>query len=458
MDNHQHANHNDPAQAKMNRKRIRQHKVDDQPRHIVHAHVTVCSQYTKNHWYSDLGDQLMQCSHCNPNMWYDERISKRVSTTNPRFNLCCGGGKVELPFKNYQQNIRTYNMMFAFTSAGIKFKKSINHSRGPPTIRIQGQPCHRIGSMLPMTCTKCDYMMWQWGVDCITIPGKEPKFSQLYNFDTKNEVQNRINAVSPHNQIQAHIVSQLIEMLDEYNVRAKTFRMARDRLEDGQVDNVRLKLIANREKDGRAYNVPTVPEVATLIVGDFDANLKRDIIIETRHGQLQRIHELHSSYLALQYPLLFPYGEDGYRLDILHSSAPGYTMVESERLSYIRNNQEKLQVDKFCSLQHSLDDGSTKGLNKGKRVILPSTFVGSPRYMDQLYFDGMAICSPVGFPNLFITLTCNPNFPEIHRLLNPLNLKATNRPDIIFRVFKLKCEQMLMDLTKNQMLGKICIC
>ena len=136
----------------------------------------------------------------------------------------------------------------------------------------------------------------------------------------------------------------------------------------------------------------------------------------------------------------------------------GYTMVESERLSYIRNNKKKLRVDKFCSLQHSLDDGSTKGLNKGKRVILPSTFVGSPRYMDQLYFDGMTICSHVGFPNLFITLTCNPHWPEIHRLQNPLNLKAADRPDIISRVFKLKYEQMLMDLTKNHMLGKVIAC
>ena len=135
-------------------------------------------------------------SHCNANMWYDERVSKDKRTTNPRFSLCCGNDKVELPLlqsppkylyqllydhgtsdsKNYQQNIRTYNMMFAFTSAGIKFDKSINHSRGPPTIRIQGQPCHRIGSMLPM-------------------PGKEPKFAQLYIFDTENEVQNRINAI-----------------------------------------------------------------------------------------------------------------------------------------------------------------------------------------------------------------------------------------------------------------------
>ena len=71
------------------------------------------------------------------------------------------------------------------------------------------------------------------------------------------------------------------------------------------MDNIKLKLIANREKDGCTYNVPTIPEVAALIVDDFDANSKRYIIIETQHGQLQRIHELHFSYLALQYPLLF---------------------------------------------------------------------------------------------------------------------------------------------------------
>ena len=136
----------------------------------------------------------------------------------------------------------------------------------------------------------------------------------------------------------------------------------------------------------------------------------------------------------------------------------GYTMVESERLSFIRNNQKKLRVDKFCSLQKSLDVGTTKGLNRSKRVILPSTFVGSPRYNDQLYFDGMRICSHVGFPNLFITLTCNPNWPEIRRLLMPLNLKATDRPDILSRVFKLKYEQMLSDLTKNHLLGKVVAC
>ena len=78
--------------------------------------------------------------------------------------------------------------------------------------------------------------------------------------------------------------------------------------------------------------------------------------------------------------------------------------------------------------------------------------------MDQLYFDGMAICSHVGFPNLFITLTCNPNWPEIRRVLAHLNLKPIDRPDLISRVFRLKYEQMLFDLTKKHLLGKVVVC
>ncbi|KAG4958861.1 hypothetical protein JHK87_035494 [Glycine soja] len=382
----------------------------------------------------------MQCRHCNAKMWYNESISKYRNNTSPRFSLCCGDDKVELPLlqnsskhlqrlffdnntvdsKNYQHNVRTCNIMFAFTSAGIKLEKSINQSRGPPTIRIQGQPCHRIGSLLPMS-------------------GKEPKFAQLYIFDTKNETYFNIGFCNQHDGIQSHIVSTLSQMLDQHNAHAKCFRMARDRLVNSQVDNVRLKLIEAREKDGRIYNLPNVSEVAALIVGDFDGNSSRDIIVETQNGELQRIHKLHSSYLGLQYPLLFPYGEDEYRPDILHNST----------------SASKKGREIYSSLQKPLDDGTNKGLSKGKRVILPSTFVGSPCYMDQLYLDGMTICSHVGFPNLFITLTCNPNWPEIRRVLAPLNLKAKDRPYIISRVFRLKYEQMLSDLTKNHLFGKV---
>ena len=94
--------------------------------------------------------------------------------------------------------------------------------------------------------------------------------------------------------------------------------MARDILKDKVVPDVKLKLISNKENDGRIDNIPTVSEVAALITGDAEVGLTQDIILETQTGQLQRINELHTSYLALQYPLLFPYGEDGYRHDVLH--------------------------------------------------------------------------------------------------------------------------------------------
>ena len=104
---------------------------------------------------------------------------------------------------------------------------------------------------------------------------------------------------SQHNEIEADIVSSLSQMLDEHNTYAKSFRMARDRLAHSEVHNIRLKLIADREKDGRIYNVSTVSEVAALITGDFDTHSERDIILETQNGQSQRIDELHSSYLGL---------------------------------------------------------------------------------------------------------------------------------------------------------------
>ncbi|MCI23078.1 helicase-like protein, partial [Trifolium medium] len=75
--------------------------------------------------------------------------------------------------------------------------------------------------------------------------------------------------------------------------------------------------------------------------------------------------------------------------------------------------------------------------------------------MDGLYFDGMAISASVGFPDLFITFTCNPNWPEILRLLSKTHLKPQDRPDIIARVFKIKLDELMRDLTKKHVLGKV---
>lgn len=107
--------------------------------------------------------------------------------------------------------------------------------------------------------------------------------------------------------LQASIVSDLKQMLDETNPYVKIYRMVRDRLNGNSVPDFKLRIIGKRGRDGRRYNPPTTSEVAALIVGDFDsAGAERDIIVEKQTEKLKRISIISKAYLPLQYPLLFP--------------------------------------------------------------------------------------------------------------------------------------------------------
>ncbi|CAN0881492.1 hypothetical protein LINGRAHAP2_LOCUS14268 [Linum grandiflorum] len=80
---------------------------------------------------------------------------------------------------------------------------------------------------------------------------------------------------------------------------------------------VKLKLLASKSGDGREYDLPTVDEVAALIVDETGgASYQLDVVVEHQSSELQRIIYKHPSIMALQYPLLFPYGEDGWHPNI----------------------------------------------------------------------------------------------------------------------------------------------
>ncbi|XP_072073799.1 uncharacterized protein [Arachis hypogaea] len=288
------------------------------------------------------------------------------------------------------------------------------------------------------------------------------------------------------NERDREIVAILRNMLDKYNSLAKNFCYARDRYQQEICTNIKFKLISKRTTDGRTYNLPSASEVAALIVSDVEQLSKdKDIIIESQSRKLQRIDVFHPSYLALQYPLLFPYGEDGFCLGIATSDSisarptkknktitlrqffafrlqkrtgesplimrskrlfqqflvDAYTMVESEKLKFFRCKQPQLRVDKYKCLYESLINGDVDAARLGKRIILPSTFTGGPRY--------------AGYPSYFITMTCNLEWDEIRREVTPIGLKAEDRLDILCRVFKIKLDGLIDDLKEEKIFGKI---
>ncbi|PWZ36818.1 hypothetical protein Zm00014a_015145 [Zea mays] len=109
-------------------------------------------------------------------------------------------------------------------------------------------------------------------------------------------------------------------MLDEHNPFAKKFRLARERLNEHTNEEFIIRIVGAREGDPVQYNMPTTDDLAMLVIGDFSLDtFKRDIIIETRNSELRRISSLHPAYMALQYPLLFPYGERGFQVGVLYS-------------------------------------------------------------------------------------------------------------------------------------------
>jgi len=79
-------------------------------------------------------------------------------------------------------------------------------------------------------------------------------------------------------------VSKLKEMFDEYNVFAKSFRMAKESYDNFQMENLNLQLISGMKKDGRIYNLLKISNVVAVIIGDASQPINRDIILEKQSG------------------------------------------------------------------------------------------------------------------------------------------------------------------------------
>ncbi|KAI9115686.1 hypothetical protein K1719_013355 [Acacia pycnantha] len=75
--------------------------------------------------------------------------------------------------------------------------------------------------------------------------------------------------------------------------------------------------------------------------------------------------------------------------------------------------------------------------------------------MIQNYQDAMAICSWAGYPDIFLTYTCNPMWPEITRHCEKDGLKPCDKPEILSRVFHMKLDKLMRILKDENILGSI---
>ena len=77
---------------------------------------------------------------------------------------------------------------------------------------------------------------------------------------------------------------------------------------------------------------------------------------------------------------------------------------------------------------------------------------GSDRSMRRQYQDAMCIVRQFGRPDLFLTMTANPSWPEITENLKPGEVYI-DRPDLVCRVFWIKFQRLCKMIFEDHILG-----
>ncbi|KAH9081111.1 hypothetical protein Ae201684P_012083 [Aphanomyces euteiches] len=422
------------------------------------------------------GRQRSICPHCEAKIWPGEEKD------------CCDSGARVLPvatwpdtpeFREYidlfktrgfVNNIRRYNALFAFTSIGTK--EIIHGNGGPRSYTIQGELHHSIGPLLP-------------------ADEEQASYAKIYITDPETQASIRRRMLGGN--LNQSTVTKIQHLLLQHNAFTQLYKHAKDIPKD---DDMRLVLTAQPRSNSRTHNLPTCSEIAVLfsetsksgrhiLLHGTDGPVLSEVVPDYRVGK----HEFHSAYDPLQYPLLFPTGTLGWSygnksglngknvslnnyaryhlyergaFSPLHASGPllqvfavdNFAKVENQRLGFLRDQTNNLRSDTYRAVHdavsHDVDVNSI-----GKRIVLPSSYTGGPRYMRQRYLDAMAIVRKYGRPDLFITVTCNPKWVEIDRELElakenyGYKRPPSDRPDLLTRMFRLKLLAIEAMLTKG---------
>ena len=421
--------------------------------------------------------------------------------------------------KLFHNEIRKINTVLGFSSTIIKDYGGIpENSHGPPVLIIQGNIMHKIGTLYPenSNINYPQYMQSYFWEPSESHNERKYFFAfddqtvsyLLFSLIMKSNIQLKffekikkllIETIRNHLKEENEFFTSMSQMKDIYDLLP----------EEGKRDYKLAILDYQKPRSpARTHNAPQSVEVSALMKYDpMDPtkDFKRAIVVYPKGHQLTTIYYTHASYLPLSYPLFHMKGEHGWHTQ-LYSEIGGsrseqstkrnhitimeyasyilhirdkinqplqkdivlnggkltqqyildlFICMESDRLSYLRRNQYKLKASSYKNLVSAI--AANEEREEGMFNVLPSSYIGGPRWFHEEYQDAMARVRAFHKPDLFITFTCNPKWPEIIEALryNQKTGSSSNRPDIISRVFDIKLNALLNDLRKDHIFGEV---
>ena len=417
------------------------------------------------------------CSNCNAVFFKKENMK------------CCRKGAIKLPLlrkppkllkdlfdRNHEnsdiffKHIRLLNSLFGFTSLGEKYiNKEVSNSRvGGYTYRVHGSLYHSLGSLLPPD-------------------NQQHSFSSLYFYDPQLALLRREEILNRDREVlnSKVLLESIQNCLESNNELIKIYKQKG--IETLESPENLMVIKSNNEKiDIRVHNSNDF----AVIVPSHDNDLvnPRDVIVKQKDDKLQSIQYFHPISDPLNYVLIYSRGEIGWSIRLFDNRRRKISLrdhtnyylrvrknnfnvifkggrlfqqwlcnkwidIESEVLNFLKLNQKKLRVVLYKGLCDAFVN-NTDLHDIGKLRILPSSFFGGPRYMQQLYNDAMSIVLSFGKPDLFVTVTCNPDWKEISENLF-YGQTSWDRTDLCCTVFNTKFEHLVDDIKNSEIFGEI---
>ena len=347
--------------------------------------------------------------------------------------------------KLFRKHLRRFNNSLAPASQSVR-RHAQPAGRGPPTFVVQGMVYHNIGPL------EAD-------------DDVEALNAQMYFVDTSGDPDAattvRINNQrfagvrgEQERQMIAQILRELHADLTICNPYVRDMRSIYNMSAEEVGERTFVIEPESRPSDehARRYNRPVGMNEIAVLVGDKPAS--RDIVVRMRGGAIRKIPDTHRAFLPLHYVLFDPLGRHGWDYTMLQNEVDGtgnrltgrqffafhaharpgqarqeillrggdlfreflccgWAVAENQNLQWLKHNQKTIRADLYQNVVDHVDNGDADARALGRRVVLPATFMGGGRYEMERFQDCLGLTRTYGKPSLFITVTCNPKWPEI---------------------------------------------
>jgi hypothetical protein len=198
--------------------------------------------------------------------------------------------------------------------------------------------------------------------------GQTSNFAQIYLLDTDPAVDMRLQHQDPADRdgngtgLLREYVEAIQEWIQSFNQNTTIYRTAVERFQDA-VDGavVRTRQIRGGP-DPRRYNLPLDnTEVAAVVLSDSERRDNGgDLLIEQRaDGRLERLSELHKSFMGMHFPLIHVRGEVGWHGGIPWKNAPfepkRYRLLQDQPNDNLSDSDEDGRVPERAQTREGQD-------------------------------------------------------------------------------------------------------